>query len=126
MLGICRKCSCDFEVPPGQMKTYDYICRECKRAKEKAYRQRRKAAGKPIKCARISKEARRAYENGPAKIKANVRVKLREAVKAGKVKKLPCRVCGDVKSEGHHEDYSKPFDVIWLCKVHHAEVHPKF
>lgn len=27
------------------------------------------------------------------------------------------------KGEGHHEDYSKPFDVIYFCKKHHMEYH---
>lgn len=35
----------------------------------------------------------------------------------------PCEVCGDPKSDAHHEDYSKPLEVIWLCRKHHAERH---
>jgi hypothetical protein len=47
------------------------------------------------------------------------------AVKYGRLEKLPCVVCGDAKSEGHHEDYGKPLDVIWLCKKHHLIRHRK-
>jgi len=32
-----------------------------------------------------------------------------------------CSVCSSLKVEAHHEDYSKPLEVIWLCKKHHAE-----
>lgn len=35
-----------------------------------------------------------------------------------------CEKCG-VKAEAHHEDYSKPLEVRWLCKKHHAEAHRK-
>ena len=45
------------------------------------------------------------------------------ALKTGKLKKKPCEVCGDKKSHGHHEDYNKPLDVIWLCNKHHKERH---
>lgn len=51
------------------------------------------------------------------------RYKFRNAVNAGKIAKLPCEVCGNPESQGHHEDYSKPFEVIWLCIVHHAQHH---
>jgi hypothetical protein len=47
------------------------------------------------------------------------------AVNNGSLIKTPCVKCGDVKSEGHHEDYSKPLEVIWLCKKHHLEIHRK-
>jgi hypothetical protein len=44
------------------------------------------------------------------------------AVRDGKVEKLPCLICGN-EAEGHHPDYSKPLDVIWLCNKHHREAH---
>ena len=37
------------------------------------------------------------------------------AIRMGRLKRLPCEVCGDSKSHGHHRDYSKPLDVIFLC-----------
>lgn len=44
-----------------------------------------------------------------------------QAVRSGKLFKQPCEVCGNQKSEAHHEDYDKPLDVIWLCRLHHRE-----
>ncbi len=41
----------------------------------------------------------------------------------GKIKKQPCSICGDEKSEMHHEDYSKPIEILWLCRIHHLELH---
>ncbi len=35
----------------------------------------------------------------------------------------PCEVCGAPKAEAHHEDYSRPRDVHWLCHAHHMELH---
>lgn len=50
--------------------------------------------------------------------------KLRHAVRTGKIKKQPCERCGiTVRVQGHHEDYSKPLDVMWLCVKHHHERH---
>lgn len=43
------------------------------------------------------------------------------ALRNGSMKRSPCVVCGAEKSEAHHEDYSMPLDVIWLCKSHHVE-----
>lgn len=45
------------------------------------------------------------------------------AVRSGILDRKPCEVCGDTKSKGHHEDYSKPLEVKWLCQSHHSEVH---
>lgn len=57
------------------------------------------------------------------KKKRQAREKLRYAVSANKVKKLLCQVCGVSKSEGHHDDYDKPLEVIWLCSQHHKDIH---
>jgi len=48
---------------------------------------------------------------------------LNGALKSGKMFREPCEVCGSINTEGHHEDYSKPLNVIWLCRVHHNERH---
>lgn len=34
----------------------------------------------------------------------------------------PCEVCGE-KAEAHHDDYSRPGDVRWLCRLHHRQFH---
>ncbi len=47
---------------------------------------------------------------------------LNNAVRDGRVEKMPCVVCGK-KAHAHHEDYSLPLDVIWLCPRHHKARH---
>lgn len=41
----------------------------------------------------------------------------------GTIKQEPCIVCGDIKSEAHHDDYDRPLDVVWLCKICHKARH---
>lgn len=36
-----------------------------------------------------------------------------------------CEVCGAPRAHAHHDDYSLPLDVRWLCPIHHAEVHKR-
>jgi len=55
--------------------------------------------------------------------KMNARAKVQYAVRVGKIVKEKCEVCGDVNTQGHHDDYSKPLVVRWLCVEHHMEVH---
>lgn len=51
------------------------------------------------------------------------RAALNRALRKGLIEKLKCRVCGDEKTQGHHENYEKPFDVIWLCGFHYLVRH---
>lgn len=48
------------------------------------------------------------------------------AVRKGSLIKSRCVVCGELEVEGHHEDYDKPKEVIWLCRKHHLERHGIF
>ena len=59
----------------------------------------------------------------PEKIRA--KNLLGKAVYRGHIIRGSCVVCGKKKAQAHHEDYSRPYYVIWLCPVHHKEVHLK-
>ncbi len=60
-----------------------------------------------------------------AKFKHNARKLLLRAVKTGRIRQEPCEygLCTETKVEGHHYDYRKPFDVLWLCRPHHMQLH---
>ena len=49
------------------------------------------------------------------------------AIRKGKLTRpLQCTSCGNGHKralQGHHEDYSKPLDVIWLCDPCHKRYH---
>lgn len=58
-------------------------------------------------------------------IKRAARVKLGNALRDGKIAKPPvCDVCSQPHTlHGHHDDYTKPLDVIWCCTACHALIH---
>jgi len=66
-----------------------------------------------------------------ASARALARREVAEAVADGRLSYPDaCDLCGGVQAtmisraiEAHHEDYSRPLDVLWLCKSCHARVH---
>ena len=133
--GITKKhqtglCPCGSERAPYS-KSY---CIEClsKRAKQKkvweTYTDEQKARRNELQNAkRIRKRPIRttpSYKSEEHKIKHRVRALTRSYVKAGKLIKMPCEVCGTkINVEAHHDDYDKPMDIRWLCRNHHREHH---
>ena len=59
------------------------------------------------------------------RLKANARSYANTYKGRGKLIPQPCESCGDPETESHHDDYSKPLDVRWLCRkchlTHHAQ-----
>mgnify|MGYP001563464033 CR=1 FL=1 len=47
------------------------------------------------------------------------------AIRLGLLVPKPCEACGVTDVQAHHDDYSKPLDVRWLCRTHHAVHHAK-
>jgi hypothetical protein len=60
----------------------------------------------------------------PGKLKC--RGAVAKALRKGLLVKQPCEVCGNTRSQAHHDDYRKPLNVRWLCSAHHGELHRKY
>lgn len=45
------------------------------------------------------------------------------ALRHGVIEQQPCEQCGANKSEAHHPDYERPYDVVWLCRKCHKAAH---
>lgn len=69
---------------------------------------------------RASAAKRRFIERNPLKRAAHIAVG--NALRDGHLTRRPCEVCG-ASAQAHHDDYSKPLDVRWLCATHHTEWH---
>lgn len=49
------------------------------------------------------------------------------AMEKGELNVQQCEICGShQKVVGHHDDYNKPYQIRWLCGLHHYEWHKKF
>lgn len=103
--------------PCGQKKEdYSSYCKDCAARNMKAWRL--KQAGGVVKPKKI------ALTPEEKKLRRDVRAITHSALRRGILISLPCEVCGtDTNIEAHHDDYSKPLDVRWLCKSHHDDHH---
>lgn len=118
----CKECNkTDVQENYQKNKTY-YKLYDLQRNRErKEYiRKKNKAYLELNKEKIIKNKAKWAKEN---KHKVGAQIKVRLAIKSGTIKKEPCEICGKLKVEAHHKDYTKPLDVTWLCNKHHNEEH---
>lgn len=50
-----------------------------------------------------------------------------KAIREGRLVRGPCEVVGCTeRATAHHEDYSRPLEVRWLCRVHHGMEHRQY
>lgn len=57
-------------------------------------------------------------------MKAEAHRLTRNAINRGELTKQPCEICKSEKDiHAHHDDYSKPLNVRWLCRAHHIDWH---
>lgn len=121
---VCMRCSADFlareaNVARGMGKFCSRSCAAKARVRSAASLEVLKLGHAKGPGKRVVAKAWRASH--PEKFRAHLAVG--RAVKTGKLTRLPCEVCGDVNSQGHHEDYSRPLEVMWLCQKHHSARH---
>lgn len=143
----CNKCGQDLPVDdfqPSSLKKNMHRCRECDRKRRKQWktnnpelwRERKRKYEReyrrrhPYEKARLYRlrhpEAYKATQERYRKRfpeKACAKTLAYQAMQKGIITYMPCQLCGSEHSEKHHADYTKPYEVIWLCSVCHAGVH---
>lgn len=76
---------------------------------------------------KLPHEEQNAYGRGHTpeerKLRKKVRIIWNHYRRDKKIKNQPCEICGCDKSEAHHDDYSKPLEVRWLCRKCHRHLH---
>lgn len=107
-------------MPKGKIGYLSPYCSKCKKVKElEKQRYCRKCKTEYIKNWRIGKPL-----TEEQRLKGIVRRKTTMRVQRGLLEKKPCEICDSTtKIEAHHLDYSKTYDVIWMCFVCHRELH---
>jgi hypothetical protein len=67
-------------------------------------------------------EGYRQRDKNPHKIAARNEVSM--AIQSGALSRGDCESCGAIDDiHAHHDDYSKPLDVTWLCRSCHRKLH---
>lgn len=115
---VCRRCKVernkeDFPKKLASKDGKQPYCSFCSTARTSPYRTKNP-----------KKHAERVLiwmKSNPEKVRAHAAV--RRAVKTGKLVKGGCVDCGMERVHAHHDDYSKPLEVLWLCPMHHAKRH---
>jgi len=132
----CKECHGLFPEESMQMqrhkfgRVYTYFCKNCHAKRQRLYREK----NRELIRSRAVDANRRTRASGYAKNwkirerllepeKPIARQEVRKAIRHGLLSKSPCEICGDANAVPHHNDYSKPLEVRWLCPQCHQRVH---
>ena len=126
-LKTCRLCSAElaegkfYRSPNGKLRS------ECAKCHTKQARLRRSTSKRAkelhnLRGQRWKKANRVAQEDTPAIVARRVlNHHLRDA---GVARPMECSKCENIGGiQAHHEDYTRPLDVDWLCTTCHTERH---
>src|SRR5262252_1357455 len=96
------------------------------RARYQRDKEKRRAAMDAYQATPAGREAHNVASRRWAKAnypKRRAHIIVSNALRSGKLVQGPCEVCGAAKVHAHHDDYTKPLEVRWLCPEHHAQHH---
>lgn len=126
----CRTCCRGFVPKAWQLAKSDFECPLCKRARQNKRNAKRDLAAyckaryqQPHVKARIKAYHATKRQSDPMYVlKRRARALVARAIKRGDVVRGVCERCASVKVDAHHEDYTKPLEVRWLCRRCHFAV----
>ena len=108
---------------PDKVKKWQESWRKRNKKKMRIYHREYRKNNKEEINKRGKKSQRKWKLKNKEKVKAHRKVQY--ALYKGNLLRKPCEICNKKKTEAHHDDYTKPFKVRWLCRLHHAEFHFK-
>ena len=120
-LGKCKDCTKAYiKLREETLKRtdLDWHEKELERHRKKAAKAR--AEGRQVNEAAYREAQKKWRELNKHKRAAHASVQY--ALKAGTLLRKPCEKCGE-KAQAHHDDYTKPLEVRWLCVRHHNDHH---
>jgi hypothetical protein len=122
----CAECH-KRKVRENRVEKIDYYrSYDAKRYKEQPHRkQMNEQYAKTPRGIEVAKRCRKKWM-ALNQVKRKAHILVGNAVRDGKLEKpKACQVCGKEhrRIHGHHSDYSKPLDVIWVCPPCHQEFH---
>ena len=135
----CKQCGkllmlTDFYVHPKMADGHLNHCKPCVKLKVSLHRQ--------INLEKLREYDRQRYKDSPKRqlqlknlqhrhfsdpVKRKATRATSNAIRDGRLlRPNHCSQCACAcKPEAHHEDYSKPLDVVWLCRSCHCKVHSR-
>lgn len=111
-----------FQIPFSRCKPcYNNVCKKYRKSKQGQKTYKKWAYSHEGK---ISREQAMKKWRELNKFKRKAHTAVSNALRDEKLFKEPCSVCGNPKSEAHHQSYLEEnwLKVIWLCKKHHSEI----
>lgn len=128
MTKICTECGetkelNDFHKNKRLKSGLCSCCKACAIKRTKAHYRANALAKRAYEAARYQTDKRKTWKSDyqqryrakyKDRYKAHTAVLM--AVRTGGLTPQPCQDCGQLdNTEAHHEDYSKPMEIIWLC-----------
>jgi hypothetical protein len=129
----CFKCKAvklleDFYKHPAMGDGHVNKCKECNKNDVTAHRNKNiekireydRQRGKNPERIKAATEINRIWR-AQDKRRGFAHSSVQNAIKSGKLIRLPCCKCNNEKTVAHHEDYDKPLEVIWFCHPCHKQ-----
>lgn len=120
-LGKCKECCKAATRERTERMSHDpkWVAAQIERSRVSARRRRAEGLVEPA-----PNEKRRVYlarHRAKYPERNRARAAVTRAVRSGRLLPQPCH-CGQ-PAQAHHDDYTKPLEVLWLCPRHHADRH---
>ena len=131
---LCSKCNQEKPVSEfwvSKRDGYNAWCIPCNGIYKKDYERRtgyhriyqRTYSKQPYVKDRINLKKREYRQKPEVKIKNMARWYTNHEIRAGRINREPCAICGMKQAEAHHKDYYEPLLIVWLCPDCHRKAH---